>query len=83
MSGLPYDGEDPAKVDWTKHPALPLKAWGETPAGYGGAAQLAWNDKGLFVRVAVRDAKFVHEDRRLPMSTARKTGWLTRRCRVR
>ena len=56
-----YDGEDPAQVDWTKHPALPLKPWGETPAGYGGEARLAWNDKGLFIRVAVRDATFVHE----------------------
>ena len=57
-----YEGEDPGQVDWTKHPALPFKPWGETPAGYGGNAQLAWNDKGLFVRVAVRDAKFVHEE---------------------
>ena len=57
-----YDGEDPAKVDWSKHPALPLKQWGDTPSGYGGSAQLAWNDKGLFFRVAVRDARFVHEE---------------------
>ena len=57
-----YDGEDPAQVDWTKHPALPLRPWGETPAGYGGEARLAWNDKGLFIRVAVRDATFVHEE---------------------
>ena len=57
-----YDGEDPTQVDWTKHPALPLKTWGETPAGYGGNAQLAWNDKGLFFRVAVKDAKFIHEE---------------------
>lgn len=57
-----YDGEDPAEVDWSKHPALPLKQWGDTPSGYGGTAQLAWNDKGLFVRVAVRDVKFVHEE---------------------
>ena len=58
-----YNGEDPAQVDWTKHPALQLKTWGETMAVlYGGTAQLAWNDKGLFVRVAVRDVKFVHEE---------------------
>ena len=57
-----YDGEDPAQVEWTKHPALPLRPWGETPAGYGGEARLAWNDKGLFIRVAVRDATFVHEE---------------------
>ena len=57
-----YAGKDPLRIDWSKHPALPLKTWGETPAGYGGAAQLAWNDDGLFVRVAVRDAKFVHEE---------------------
>jgi hypothetical protein len=57
-----YDGEDPAEVDWSKHPALPLKQWGDTPSGYGGTAQLAWNDKGLFFRVAVRDARFVHEE---------------------
>ncbi len=57
-----YDGEDPAQVDWTNHPALPLKPWGETPAGYGGEARLAWNDQGLFIRVAVRDATFVHEE---------------------
>jgi hypothetical protein len=57
-----YDGEDPAEVDWSKHPALTLKQWGDTPSGYGGTAQLAWNDKGLFFRVAVRDARFVHEE---------------------
>ena len=56
-----YSGENPDEVDWSKHPAIPLKRWGETPMGYGGEAQLAWNDKGLFIRVAVHDAHFVHD----------------------
>ena len=57
-----YGGEDPSKVDWAKRPKLPLAPWGDVPNGYGGAAQLAWNDKGLFLRVEVKDAKFVHEE---------------------
>ena len=57
-----YDGEDPSGVDWASVPKVELKPWGEVPAGYGGTAQTAWNGKGIFLRVEVRDAKFVHEE---------------------
>lgn len=49
------------KVDWSKIPAIPFtKSIGQKKTS--GSFRLAWNQAGLFLEVAVKDKKFVHQE---------------------
>ncbi len=50
---------DPRRVAWEGIPKIALEPWGTVPKGYGGTAQFAWSSGYLYLRVAVKDAKFV------------------------
>ena len=54
-------GDQLEKVDWSKVPAVPFtKNLGVKKTS--GSFRLGWNQAGLFLEVAVRDPKFVHQE---------------------